>query len=240
MVERERSEQDDRKMGVKICIPIVGVSMDQFIGNMRSVQGVAKFIELRTDFVEGLKPQNISQIKHNVNRESIFTCRRSDEGGKFQGSEEERVAILKEALSLGFDYIDIELSTLQERRLDLSSRGKTKVIVSYHNFEGTPEEDTIRKIIQTMKKHQPDIIKIATQIVRPEDNDKLFRLMLDETLGLPRIIIGMGELGKITRVFGPVVGSYLTYASTDDQETAPGQIDINNMRKIYRLIGVME
>lgn len=238
-LEQPKLKQIRRKTEIRICIPVIGKSMGEFIDNMRIAQSVSNLIELRVDFIEDIKLQDIAQIKRNIDQESIFTCRRRNEGGQFQGSEVKRIAIIEKALNLGFDYIDIELSTLNENQLDLSKKGKTKLIVSFHNFEETPNEDVLRAIIENMKKYQPDIIKIATQVIKPEDNYKLFRLMLTEMVDLQRIIIGMGKLGKITRIVGPVLGCYLTFASVQDQISAQGQIDINQLRKIYKLMRII-
>ena len=239
LLEAHHQEESTRENGIRICIPVIGKSVREFIGNMKKAQRLSNLVELRTDFIESLKPTDILLVRQNTGQESIFTCRRKTEGGRFDSSERERIAIIDEALRLGFGYVDIELSTLEKNQLDLTIRGKTKLIVSYHNFEETPDEVVVRKLIENMKKYNPDIIKVATQVVSPDDNYKLFKLMLDESIGLPRILIGMGELGIITRIIGPILGNYLTFASTNNQVTAPGQIDINRLKRIYKLIGVI-
>jgi len=51
----------------------------------------------------------------------------------------------------------------------------------------------------------------------------------------PLVVIGMGQLGKITRIAGPLLGSLFTYASHDKgKETAEGQIDHMLLRKIFK------
>lgn len=238
LVERNpQSEPLNRGNEIRICVPVIGESVDEFIGNVKMTQQLSDLIELRTDYINGLKQEDIPLIRENIDQKSIFTCRIKTQGGKFKGSEQERIAIHNEALGLGFDYIDIELLTLKENQLDLSKRGKTKLIVSDHNFDKTPQESTIRKLIKEMKRYNPDIVKIATQVVSPNDNNRLFRLMLDEAIDIPRIIIGMGELGKLTRIFGPLLGSYLTFASAGNQATAKGQIEVGQLRKIYESMG---
>ena len=221
---------------IRICTVIIGNNLDQFLENLDKAQRISEFLELRVDYIKNLKAGDISVIKKNLKKEAILTCRKKTEGGRFKKSEEERIIIIEKALNLGFGYVDIELSTLEEHRLNLSRKEKTKLIVSHHDFEKTPDEETLKKLIKTMKKHHPDVIKIATRVIKPADNFKLFRLILDKKIELPRIIIGMGKQGKVTRILGPVLGSYLTFASVGEQITAQGQININQLEKIYKLI----
>ena len=50
--------------------------------------------------------------------------------------------------------------------------------------------------------------------------------------------VAMGRLGTMTRVFGPQVGSYLTYASLEKgKESAEGQLTLENMRTILSILG---
>jgi 3-dehydroquinate dehydratase-1 len=51
------------------------------------------------------------------------------------------------------------------------------------------------------------------------------------------IVVGMGEEGKLTRVVAPLLGSYLTYASNDYSISAPGQVDIIRLKKLYNELG---
>jgi 3-dehydroquinate dehydratase-1 len=68
-----------------------------------------------------------------------------------------------------------------------------------------------------------------------EDYDltQLYRIMVNKPKKEERIVVGMGEKGKMTRILGPMLGSYLTYASTPLAKSAPGQININSLKSIY-------
>jgi 3-dehydroquinate dehydratase-1 len=47
----------------------------------------------------------------------------------------------------------------------------------------------------------------------------------------------MGKLGKHTRVIAPFYGSVLTYASIEDtMSAAPGQLPVNDVKKIMELL----
>jgi 3-dehydroquinate dehydratase len=49
----------------------------------------------------------------------------------------------------------------------------------------------------------------------------------------------MGEKGKISRLLSPMFGAFFTFASLETgNETAAGQMSINEMRTAYALLGV--
>ena len=47
------------------------------------------------------------------------------------------------------------------------------------------------------------------------------------------VVLGMGEMGKITRIMAPFLGAEFTFAAMDEgKETAPGQIPYLKMKEI--------
>lgn len=115
----------------------------------------------------------------------------------------------------------------------------TKLIASFHNFNETPQYWKLTKLIFDMSRIEADIIKIATNVTKEYDVQVLFRALLSKKPEDNQIIIGMGEKGKITRILGPLLGSYLTYASTDVSESAPGQVKIDALHSIYKTLDII-
>ena len=84
-----------------------------------------------------------------------------------------------------------------------------------------------------------DIIKIATSAMNYSDNAKLLSLynIKESSQLVPVIAIGMGEIGKITRIAALFSGAPFTYASFEaGKETAEGQIEKSDLQKIYKII----
>ncbi|MDA1316391.1 MAG: type I 3-dehydroquinate dehydratase [bacterium] len=220
-------------MNIRICTPVTGKTIDEFLSNLNKTQEVSGFVELRVDSIENVSESDIETISQNLTVESIFTCRKNSEGGMYGGDEKSRIMILEHALNQNFDFVDIELSTME----DYSFKKRTsKLIVSYHNFSHTPSYWDMQKIIATINSFNPDIIKISTMITQDYEVTKIYRLLTNKPHDEERIVIGMGEKGKMTRILGPLLGSYCTYASTKWGETAPGQIDIDEMKKVYTVL----
>lgn len=220
---------------MNICTIVKGETIKEFLLNLDKMQEINDFIELRVDYVKDLDIEHVQLIRGRLKVKNIFTCRKSDEGGNFIGTEEVRIAIIEKALGLGFDHIDIELSTID--KISLDNKQETKLICSYHDFEKTPDYNILQGIIDDMKKTGADILKIVSMSGGDDDNRKLFKLLLNNQ-DMDIIVLGMGEAGKKTRLLAPLLGAYLTFASVGEAKSAPGQVELGEMRNIYKLLNI--
>ena len=147
----------------------------------------------------------------------ILTLRAAYEGGKWTGHEEDRLQILEHALP-EVSAIDVELKSGLAPKL--KGRG-AQVIVSCHDFSGTPTLDQL-KATATESVEQGDVAKISTMVNSPGDIATLESLLAEKWPG-PMCVIGMGELGVNTRIDFPQRGSCLTYGYFETS-AAPGQL----------------
>jgi len=116
----------------------------------------------------------------------------------------------------------------------LKDKYQTELIISYHNFDHTPEKQDLELIMDECYFKSADIAKIACRVFSPFDVARLFSLY--EKTGR-KIIIGMGNPGKITRLAAAMLGAEFTYCSvSDESKTAEGQIDYKTMIKFYELL----
>src|SRR5687767_6434615 len=93
----------------------------------------ADLAELRLDYLR--EPIDLPALLDRKPLPVLATLRPVWEGGHFSGSEEERYAILERACVAGADYVDVEFRRF--RRFEL---GTTRLVLSYHDFEKTPED----------------------------------------------------------------------------------------------------
>jgi 3-dehydroquinate dehydratase I len=165
---------------------------------------------------------------------TIFSCRKKLIATCRPGvySQEERMHKLKLAVESGATFLDLEFEADEAYRnemLEFAHLHQCDVIISYHNYEGTPELDELEKIMAKAFAYGADIAKIATMVNVNRDNSKI--LSLYKAPGR-LIAIGMGELGKISRIVAPFLGAEFTYASlSEDNQTAPGQISYEKLNK---------
>jgi len=186
----------------------------------------AKMVELRLDYVAG--KVNIRRLlaERPEGCQVIITCRRKEDGGKWQGTEEARQLLLREAIAEKVDWIDLEEDVAgQIRRF-----GPTKRIVSYHNFRKTPED--LRELHSRMAQLDPDVIKIATMANVPHDNVRVLEMMQESEI--PTVGMCMGDIGTPSRILAAKFGAPFTYATFHHERTlAPGQLSFKQMTDIY-------
>ena len=165
---------------------------------------------------------------------TLATIRSQSEGGQKELRERKRLDLFK-AIAPHVDAIDIELRSLEIREEVLAltqAAGKLRV-VSFHDFQWTPNFDTLMGIVDEAKSIGADIVKIATQANSDADVATLARLLLQRR-DANLIVIGMGPAGVKSRVFFPALGSLMTFASLG-QATAPGQLPIKEMLQELRV-----
>ena len=208
-----------------ICIPLGGIEFEECLSMARK----ETFVEFRFD----LLTLNLDQVKEVVNAANscIATCRPGKMG------ESDRQEILKTAILSGADYVDIEVESDKAfiNEIIMSARTHdTAIIISYHNFEGTPAQAELEQIVSDCRKAGADVVKVACQVNHTGDLQNLLKLYNSE---LRMVIIGMGEKGVISRIAAPLLGAEFTFAAAEaGQETAPGQISKDKLLSIIRQI----
>jgi 3-dehydroquinate dehydratase/shikimate dehydrogenase len=187
-------------------------------------QGV-RLVELRVDYIRS--QVNIKRLLADRPCPCIVTCRREQDGGQWTGTEQARQLVLRTAIVEGADYVDLE----DDIAGSIPRFGKTKRIISYHNFRETP--DDLEGIHRQMADYDPDIIKVATMAHRPSDNLRVLRLMRNAEI--PTIGLCMGEVGTPTRILAGKFGAPFTYATfLHERQLAPGQLSFKQMREVFR------
>jgi 3-dehydroquinate dehydratase type I len=197
-------------------------------------------LELRIDSIRRV---NLKKLIARRKGPILITNRSQDEGGYFAGTEEERVAFLLEAVSLGADYVDLEMKTAAvfiERLANKinSPQTGTQLILSYHNRHKTPRLRELKQILEEGRRKGAQIVKIVPMAKEADDNLEVLRLIpYAKKKGVKVIAFCMGEIGKISRIMAPFLGSYLTYAAwSKGQEAAPGQMTVNELKDIFKII----
>lgn len=219
----------------KIAIPIFQKKCGDVIDVARDcIKKGADVLEFRVDALENPNINEIKDTIKKINFPMILTNRIDSEGGSFKGSEEERINILYECAHL-VDYVDIELQSNDEYIDKIHDTG-VKTIVSYHDFEKTPELDEIMYIVEK-EKELGDIAKVAFM---PRDLEDTLTILAVLSHCKDTIAISMGDLGSYTRVMASKFDSPITFAAGTDV-TAPGQIDIETMKALLNMdLNIME
>lgn len=186
----------------------------------------AHVAELRIDRYSDIAPDAVVAHTKQIAAEvpTLATIRSKAEGGEWPGSDEQRLELYNQVLP-EVDAVDIELSSTSIRS-DVVSRahdlGKT-VIASYHNFDATPPQEELDELVADAGRLNADYVKVSTMARTLNDVRSLAEFTVRwRHIGV--IVIAMGSVGVSSRIFFPVLGSRLTYASLTHQG-APGQLD---------------
>lgn len=148
-------------------------------------------------------------------------------------SDTDRARLLVAAVRSGAAYVDVELdapAVVSEPVVAAALEQGCKIIVSHHDPGGTPGSADLNRLVAACRAAGADIVKIACLVTEPGDNARLLGLYAEHE---DLIVIGMGPLGRITRLAAPLLGAPFTYVSAGPQkETAPGQMDIEQVRRL--------
>jgi len=223
-----------------ICIPIIARTQDAALIQIERGFPLADILELRIDRIKNV---NLEKLMSGKRGKVLVTNRRKDEGGGFSGTERESMELLKEAVALGADYVDIELRTEEALIKELSANirnnhGCAKWIISHHDLIGTPSERALRMKSDECTGTGADIAKIVTYAKRMEDNLRVLGLIpYARRKGHEIVAFCMGKMGRISRIMAPLLGSYFSYASLEKgAESAPGQLTLKEMKQISRVL----
>ena len=246
-------------MSFNICIAIPIESGD-ILENREAIEKALslnpEFIEFRFDYISDFRmitQEFASKIVNLVgfNKPIIATFRDPSEGGQLNIDNKERRKILQSLIKAQPTYVDIEMNfdkNILNDLVRLSCERSVRVVFSYHDFEKTPSyEDGIKMvksfIIKLKDALSKEIEELEDFIIKIVFTAKIFEdnfnaLKLCNTLsneGQKVICFCMGEIGILSRIACVKVGSFLTFSSFD-RKTASGQINIEKMREIHKML----
>jgi len=221
----------------RICVVVTASNVAEAIDTIRRTRPLLPdLIEIRLDYIE--TPGDLGLIREATGVPLIATNRRSYQRGDSAGSEADRIAGLLRACDSGFDYVDLEIDAegVGELAEKVKSSG-ARVIVSFHDFEATPEKELLEEILRDELSAGANICKIVGTSNTPGDNLTYLNLLRDNA-DVEMVSFGMGNAGVLSRVLSPLVGGAFTYASAETGgESASGQLTISELREIYRMMG---
>lgn len=233
----------------RICTPLVGKDTEQILTELTKIlPKMPDLIEWRADFFEDLHDteeviQSASKIREAAGSIPIlFTIRSQKEGGQPIALEEAaKIQLISEICkSKQVDLIDYELCNESEdiQLLRQVSRDYgVYLVMSYHNFDLTPDQSFIVEKLREAETKGADIAKVA---VMPTSMDDVLTLInatheANKVLQIPMVTMSMGGYGAVTRMVGCIFGSDITFA-IGEKSSAPGQIPIEELRTTIQIM----
>lgn len=209
-----------------LCISINSESRRLALVDMFNAARQCDLLEVRLDRF-GKAPE-IGEILANKPKPVIMSCRRTQDGGFFEDTEQERLAILRQCIISKADYVEIELDVADDiRRFPPSQR-----VICYTNLKETPPD--ILDIYEEAKTKSPDVIKLTTLARTPEEAWPLVQILAKAAV--PTVVVGLGKAGVMLSLLGKKIGAPWAYAALErGMEAYPGQATVHDLTTIYRI-----
>lgn len=222
-------------MASKTCVSIGAFSVAKLVSDAKRALRRSDYAELRLDFLKPSQVPRCLELARPLLGRSICTLRPKSEGGKFPGSERERISILKLISEFSPHLIDIEYNTLRRNPAlyrYITGTG-TGILVSWHDFGGTPSEAALKSMAKKMTRFSRNI-KIVTTARTIGDTLRVLSLYRSAPRGSNLVAFAMGDYGRMSRILCTRLGSPFTYVS-QGKPVAPGQFSLDEMKSIFRL-----
>ena len=209
-----------------ICITIAQEDRNLLLADMLNAAAMgADLLEVRLDTLD--KAPNFSEMLSAKRKPILFSCRRPQDGGNWQGTEEERLILLRQAIMSKADYVEMEYDVADQIR---PFPGCQRV-VSYTNKEKMPS--AIGDIYDDMLNLQPDVIKLTVRARTPEEAWPLVQILGKPKV--PTVVVGLGRPGVMLAILGKKIGCPWTAAALEKgMEAFAGQPTIRELEEIYR------
>mgnify|MGYP000871359512 FL=1 len=234
-----------------ICVPIVGQTVEDILSQLEeAVQAKVDLIELRPDM--WMKCSNISEDEYIptivtfveevhprvVDMPVLFTWRTIGEGGETPLCSDNYIKLLQAIVDQDLvQAIDVELFAYTEEIGSIMKQAHQQgmqTVMSYHNFQSTPDIETLHVYAERMVSVGAQVIKFALMPITNDDVLSVLQFtkeLMERYPQLPRITMSMGQLGQITRTCGHVFGNCLTFG-TLGHVSAPGQVEVEVLKQL--------
>lgn len=234
-----------------ICVPIVGPTVEDILSQVQeAVQAKVDLIELRPDM--WMKCSNISEDEYIptivtfveevqskvADMPVLFTWRTLGEGGETPLCSDNYIKLLQTIVDQDLvQAIDVEVFAYTEEMGSIMKQAHQQgiqTVMSYHNFQSTPDIETLHVYAERMVSVGAQVIKFA---LMPTTNDDVLSVLqftkelTEQYPQLPRITMSMGQLGQMTRTCGHVFGNCLTFGILG-QASAPGQVEVAVLKEL--------
>ena len=208
-----------------LCISVAPVSRKLAKADVLNAASQGDLIELCLDHF--LKEPDVGDILQGIPKPIVIACRRPQDGGKFEGTDEERMLLLRQAIVAGPEYIELDLDVAAK----VPRFGKTKRLISVTSLGGPPND--LESIFDEAAAVKADAIKFAWPTPTFEAAWPLIKL-LSQKKSLPVVGLGIGRASLALALIGRMLEAPWSYAALErGLESVPGQPTVGDLKESY-------
>ncbi len=208
-----------------LCIAVAPESRQLGRVDLFNASMLADIIELRLDRLH--KEPDIKEMLEGVSKPILISCRRKSDGGAWEGSEDERMTLLRQGILAGPAYVELELDVADK----VPRFGKTQRVVSYTQMQ--KPLSGLEPILEQAAKAKADVVKL----VGPTPTlDAAWPLLATVTKKrtLPVVGMGLGRPGTTFSLLGRRYGAPWIYAALEKGlEAYEGQSTVTELDEVY-------
>jgi|HubBroStandDraft_6_1064221.scaffolds.fasta_scaffold21972_2 3-dehydroquinate dehydratase/shikimate dehydrogenase len=208
-----------------LCISVAPVSRKLAKADLLNAAGQCDLIELCLDHL--LKEPDVGDMLQGIPKPILVACRRPQDGGKFEGTDEERMTLLRQAIVAGPQYVELDFETAPK----VPRFGKTKRLISVMSLDGPP--DDVDAIYEQASKLNADVIKFAWPASTFEAVWPLLKI-ISQKRPVPAVGLAVGRAAITLALIGRALEVPWSYAALEKGlESVPGQPTVGDLKEIY-------
>lgn len=208
-----------------ICVSVTPASRTLAQVDLLNAARYGDMVELCIDSL--IKEPDFNELLETIDKPVLISCRRKKDGGHFEGSEEARKALLRQAIVAGPAYIELDLDIAN----DIPRYGKTERVISFTRLDH-PEYD-VESIFDQAASAKADIVKFSWPTPTIDDVWPLLAAVSQKRM-LPIVGNGRGTPEMTFSLLGKKYGSPWIYAALEKgMEAYPGQVTVHELYEFY-------
>lgn len=208
-----------------ICISVTPESRKLAKVDLLNASRNADLIELCLDHL--VKEPDITDLLSAVDKPIIVSCRRREDGGKWKGTDEQRMTLLRQAIVAGPAYIELDLETAK----GIPRFGDTKRVISYTSLDKPLGK--VDGIFEQAAKAKADVVKFTWPTATLGSTWPLLAAVTKKR-EIPVVGMGLGEASLMFSLLGRKYGSPWIYAALEKgMEAHSGQPTAFDLDEVY-------
>lgn len=209
-----------------LCIAVTPTSRTLAKVDLLNAARRADLVELCLDHLT--KDPDVGELLAACPKPVIVSCRRHSDGGRYQGTEERRLGLLRQAIIAGPAYVELD----PDAAAVLPRFGDCKRLIAFHS-----PDKPLKKIAATVERAAEELHADAVKFTWPTPALSTAWPLLyavSQTLAVPVVGQGIGAGGLTFGLLALRLGSPWIYAALErGMEDVPGQPTVEELDAIY-------